>query len=93
MKLTANTGFLRSMIIYVLKAHRNVSKEMVLFLLSLYLTEIKSELMVLRKARNRDKGADVAIVKRVAENQNLNLFEIAWLVQMAKYKQRNSVLL
>jgi len=30
-----------------------------------------------------DKGSDVAIAKRVAENQHLNLFRVAWLVQMA----------
>lgn len=30
------------------------------------------------------KGAGVPIGKRVAEIQHLNLFGIAWLVQMAK---------
>lgn len=72
MKLTANTGFLRSMVIYILKVHRNMSGEMDVFLLSLYLTEKYLEYGVPRKVRNMDKGADAARAKRVAEKQHLN---------------------
>lgn len=40
MKLETNIDFPRSMIIYILKVHGNISGEIDLFLLSLYSTEI-----------------------------------------------------